>query len=89
MQIFVDDDAGYLRWVEAHPEGYVANVDKPQYVNNYPMVHRATHQAVTTSKRGNYTTKQYQKACSLDLAELEVWSRTSFNKKLSRCKLCM
>lgn len=89
MQIFENDDAGYLRWVEANRQGYVANFDEPQYVKDYPKVHRATHQAVTTSQRGNYTTKQYQKACSQDLVELESWSRTTFNKKLTRCKVCM
>lgn len=89
MRIFVNDDDGYLQWVQAHPHGYVANVDSPQYVKDYPKVHRATHEAVTTSRRGNYTTKQYRKACSLDLATLEAWAKATFHKRLTRCKLCM
>jgi DGQHR domain-containing protein len=53
------------------------------------MVHSASHLAVTTAARGNYTTNQYRKACSHDIAELEAWSMTRFKKKLTECRVCM
>jgi hypothetical protein len=89
MQTFINNDDGYLAWVHSNPTGFVANVDQPQYVKQYPMVHRASHKAVTTSKRGNYTTARYYKVCSTDLAVLEAWSKATFNKKLTYCKSCL
>lgn len=89
MQIFENDDNGYLRWVTGHPSGFVVNYDVPQSFPQYPMVHSATHAAVTTGARGNYTTNQYRKACSVDIDELEAWSIAHFNKTLTRCRVCM
>lgn len=88
MKIFENDDEGYLKWVHGHPSGFVVNFDVPQNFPQYPMVHSAKHAAVTTGARGNYTTNQYRKACSVDLGELEAWSLARFEKKLTRCRVC-
>jgi hypothetical protein len=86
---FVNDDEAYLSWVDGHPEGFVVNIDEPHIWKPYPMVHRASHRVITTSRRGNYTTKQYYKVCAADLRELEGWAREAFDKKLTRCRVCM
>lgn len=43
---FVNDEAGYLAWVHAHPAGYIANVDVAERVAQYPMVHMTSHNAL-------------------------------------------
>ena len=86
---FKDDEAGYLKWVLANPTGYVVNVDRPQYFPQYPMVHSATHKAVSTPARSNYTTGKYLKFCSVSLVALEQWSQTNYGRPLTRCAQCM
>lgn len=75
---FKNDEAGYLHWVQANPDGYVVNVDEPNHVPQYPMVHRATHKLISSAKPGNYTTAQYVKYCGGDLDALERWSLARF-----------
>jgi hypothetical protein len=29
VQVFQDDDAGYLRWLTEHPDGVVLNIPRP------------------------------------------------------------
>lgn len=86
---FEDDDTGYLQWVQANPHGYVVNVDVPNRVLQYPMVHRATHQVISSATRSNYTTAQYIKVCGHDLAALERWSQARYGKPLHPCAQCM
>lgn len=88
MTLFTNDEDGYLRWVLSNPTGFVANFDVPQRIKNYPMVHLSSHHAMTTAKRGNYTTNQYRKACAEDITELEAWARSSFGKALTPCRVC-
>jgi hypothetical protein len=70
MVIFQHDDVGYLQWVQHNQGGFILNIDYSHAVPAYPMVHRATHKAMTTEARENYTTGQYYKVCSNDLSEL-------------------
>lgn len=64
MPEFVDDDAGYLAWIGAHPEGFVLNVRRspdPSYV----VLHRANCGVIASTKRsaGAYTAGGYRKVC--------------------------
>jgi hypothetical protein len=86
---FKNDDSGYLKWVLANPTGYVVNVDEPQYSPQYPMVHSATHKSVSSPKRGNYTTGDYLKFCSVSLDALEKWAQAKYGRPLTRCAQCM
>ncbi len=86
---FRNDEAGYLQWVQANPQGYVVNVDDPNHVPQYPMVHRATHKVISSAARGNYTMAQYVKYCGVDLDALERWSLARYGKPLVRCAQCM
>lgn len=86
---FKNDETGYLHWVQTNPDGYVVNVDEPNHVPQYPMVHRATHKAISSSKQENYTTAQYVKYCGGDLDALERWSLARFGKPLVKCRNCM
>ena len=89
VEIFDNDETGYLKWVQANPDGFVANVDRAGYITNYPMVHAATHGSVSSPKIGNFTTGDYLKFCSRDLAALESYSQTKFGRPLTRCAQCM
>lgn len=75
MRVFRHDDQAYLRWIEAHPNDFVANVDTPQRRPEYPMVHSTQHKLLSSDKVGSYTDGDYEKVCSDDLTELEKWSK--------------
>lgn len=81
-----EDD--YLRWVEAHPSGYIVNTDRGMQVPTYPIVHRASHKLVSSDARANYTMGRYIKLCSVSLDELDAWAAQQ-GKCLYRCGACM
>lgn len=86
MRRFRNDDEKYLAWVAGHPNGFIVNVDVAQTVANYPMVHSAAHKLLTSEKIGGFTTGDYEKVCSEDLAELEEWSKENHGKRLTFCQ---
>ncbi len=86
---FKNDEARYLSWVQGNPTGYVVNVNEPQYASQYPMVHAASHKAISSPARSNYTTGSYIKVCSTDLDALEQWSQGKYGRALTRCARCM
>ena len=59
IEQFANDEAAYLSWVQANPDGYVVNVDEPVSFPHYPMVHRASHTVISTPARTGYTTGAY------------------------------
>ena len=81
-------EAEYLAWVEANQNGFVVNIDEPQNFPQYPMVHRASHKAISSRKRSNYTTHQYFKVCHTDLEVLERWALRE-GHSLKCCGTCM
>ncbi len=89
VELFDNDENGYLKWVLANPNGFVANVDRAGRVPQYPMAHAATHGSMSSAKIGNFTTGNYIKFCSTDLAALEQYSKTNFGRSLTRCSICM
>ena len=89
MEIFDNDEEGYTRWVLAHPEGFVVNVDRAQKVPHYPMVHQATHKLISSQEIGNFTTGKFLKICSADLQELDNYSQSKYGRSLNYCSVCM
>ena len=89
VKVFDNDEAGYLKWVQSHPNGFVANVDRAGRVSQYPMVHAATHGSMSSAKIGNFTTGDYVKFCSDELDALEEYSEKRFGRSLTRCAICM
>jgi hypothetical protein len=89
IELFDNDEIGYLNWVRSNPRGFVANVDRAGRVPQYPMVHAATHGSMSSAKIGNFTTGDYLKFCSTDLDALEQYSKTKFGRSLTRCSICM
>ncbi len=89
---FSDDDASYLAWLTAHPNGFVVNVRRspdPDYV----ALHRASCKSISSDKRrpGAYTARGYRKVCGITEAELKLAAKSegrsdgSFSR---RCGLC-
>lgn len=89
IERFENREADYLRWVHAHPDGYVANVDVQGTRAKYPMVHRAAHKLLWASLDGGYTTGDYIKVCASDFQALEQWCTKAYGRSLSRCGVCM
>ncbi len=86
MPTFDNDEAGYLKWVGTHPDGFVLNV--PRQRNMAPnMMHRASCKHITTSERTNYTTTDYFKVCATNRQELLDWAAGDSNR-LQTCQHC-
>lgn len=88
-KVFIKDDKGYLLWATKNPNGFIVNADEPATSPDYPMVHRATHKALTSPKRKNYTTGRFFKVCSNDISDLEKWAKAKRGRKLTPCSICM
>ena len=84
---FENDDDGYLRWVDANPDGFVINASKSPTPSSYCKLHAASCNSITTPKRTNYTTNQYIKVCSLDKQSLIDWG-TRYSRNFSLCQSC-
>ena len=89
VERFDSDEDSYLAWVAAHPHGFVANVDRAGAIPDYPMVHAATHALISSPRIGNFTTGDYIKLCSADLAALEQYVKTEYGRHPTRCSQCM
>lgn len=74
MQRFVDDDHGYLNWLDHHPDGFVINTNRTPSAS-YLALHRASCGTITgTLARGKAFTGEYAKVCG-ERAELENFAR--------------
>ncbi|MHC4705582.1 MAG: hypothetical protein ACYS8I_00650 [Planctomycetota bacterium] len=89
---FDNDDEGYFRWIEEHPDGFVLNVRRnpdPSYI----VLHSASCGHISSAKRaaGAYTERSYRKWCSRSVDELreaailEGRGDGSFSRYCSSC----
>lgn len=87
MQRFVDDDHGYLNWLDHHPDGFVINTNRTPSAS-YLALHRASCGTITgTLARGKAFTGEYAKVCG-ERAELENFAR-QLGGRLEPCRLCL
>jgi hypothetical protein len=89
MHSFRDDDAGYLAWVENHPEGFVVNADRSPRAEEL-VLHKANCFSIRNPKKpaGAWTHRAYIKVCSEVPAELERWARDETGGTLRPCGQC-
>ncbi len=87
MELFEDDDEGYLQWVETNPDGFVLNCERRPSAS-YLLLHRALCGTIRTERRTNYTTTDYIKVCALDKQELEAWAVQNTGGRFKVCQLC-
>jgi hypothetical protein len=88
MRHFVDDDAGYARWLAEHPEGFVVNTYRTPSVA-YLMLHRAGCSTISGAPaRGlTFTGGEYIKVCG-SRAEAEDFS-CQLGGQTTPCGLCL
>ncbi len=87
-QEFIDNDSAYLEWVSANPNGFVVNCNRNP-VPTYLILHRSSCNHISSDARSNWTTTDYIKICSNDLAELAAWAAETVGGQLSECQSCM
>jgi hypothetical protein len=89
MPRFVDDDRGYLEWVQAHADdGYVLNCNRPA-LPSYLELHKASCHDITVLRRGaKHWTADYQKVCSTTIEDLGGWSRVEAGRAPDACLHC-
>lgn len=85
---FRDDDAGYLAWLAAYPDGYVINVAR-NYSATAARMHRAGCRTISgQNPRGGPWTGPYVKVCAERLAELEGWAINKVGQPIPPCGVC-
>lgn len=74
---FRDDDAGYLAWLAAHPDGFVINIFHT-YNPSEARRHYAGCRTINgQNPRGGKWTWPYVKVCAELVAELDRWATTN------------
>lgn len=88
MQIFVDDDNGYLRWLRENASGFVVNADRPPNPS-YLRLHHARCRTISGEPaNGRAWTATSTKTCGTR-QELEAWATTVVGGNLSPCPACL
>jgi hypothetical protein len=89
VQIFRDDEEGYLAWLAGHPAGFVLNVNRRPRPN-YLILHRATCRTISgRPTRGGPWTGQYIKVCSHDELQIAAWTGRTVGAAPTRCGVCL
>jgi hypothetical protein len=87
MQRFVDDDRGYLDWLDHHPDGFVINTGRTPSAA-YLMLHRAGCGTITGQPaRGTTFTGEFVKVCG-ERNELEEFAG-HLGGHAQPCGLCL
>jgi len=76
------DDAAYLAWIGAHPDGYVINTEPGG--QGYSRLHRAT--CGTIQYRPPFVGPSYIKICSTSLEEADNWAFQHSGAPAQRCQ---
>jgi hypothetical protein len=84
---FVNDERGYLRWLEENPRGYVVNSFRSP-TSNYLKLHRASCKHINKGFENNWTTGDFIKTCSTDPAALDDWAKTATGSGVDPCGAC-
>jgi hypothetical protein len=88
VTVFLDDDRGYLRWLNANPAGFVVNSDRKP-TPGYLRLHRATCPMISgRPSNGAAWTVTSIKVCG-GREELATWAVTDVGGQLQPCPRCM
>lgn len=88
VEIFRDDDAGYLAWLARHPEGYVLNAARSPRPNNL-VLHRASCRTINgVPTRGGPWTGPYIKICADDPLRIAAWAGATVGAAPRPCGSC-
>lgn len=84
---FRDEDAGYLAWLAANPEGYVLNIPRSHSATQ-ARVHLSGCWTISGQNRGSSLTGSYVKVCARQLAKLERWAIEYVGTLITPCGAC-
>jgi hypothetical protein len=88
MREFRDDDEGYVRWLQEHPNGFVVNTYR-RPSRNYLILHRADCPHISTrADESRRWTVDYIKICAANVEDLKDWAREAVDGALTRCRTC-
>lgn len=89
--MFDSDDSVYLKWLAAHPTGFVINTRR-RVDPGYVVLHRAKCPSIssptTAASPGCFTERRYIKICAGSVEELRRWARGSGRPDGSFSKAC-
>jgi hypothetical protein len=85
---FRDDDAGYLAWLAAHPDGYVINIARSCSATLARVHHAGCWTISGQNAAGVALTEQYVKVCAEQLADLDQWAINHVGEPIRRCGTC-
>jgi len=83
---FVDDDAGFLAWLAAHPAGLVLNTERTPSAR-YLKLHRAACPTLAGAT-GKTWTVSYRRVCAGERAPLDAWAASEAGAAPDACKRC-
>lgn len=86
-RLFRGDDAGYLAWLSAHPDGYVINIVRG-YSPADARLHRVRCRHINGRSRGVWTEGQYVKICADRLSDLDQWAAAAVGEPIEPCRSC-
>jgi hypothetical protein len=84
---FVNDDEGYLNWLQENPQGLVVNSHR-RPLSSYLMLHRTSCKHIKPPAYTNFTTTDFIKTCSNEVAALAKWARVETGGQLKPCGIC-
>lgn len=88
VELFSDDDRGYLNWASGHGQGYVINIQRSLNPADARM-HRADCYTINGQPpRGRTWTGPYIKICSTSLDSLDSWALERTGSPIQRCGTC-
>ena len=89
MQHFVDNDAGYLDWLNGHQDGFVVNTYRHPSPG-YLKLHLATCPTITRMQPfgKTWTAHEYSKVCANSRIDLDNWARQTLRGQLDPCGIC-
>ena len=87
MQVFIDNDEGYLAWLASNPDGWVINSHrKPS--PSYLRLHRSPRPLTGgVPANGRSWTNGYRKTCGTE-AELRAWALGEVGGVAVPCSRC-
>lgn len=89
MREFIDDDQGFIGWMETNPNGFVLNTTRRPRAD-YLMLHRATCPHLRWRDANVHWTKDNIKICSTNDDDLVRWAgqRLPGQPPLTPCATC-
>jgi hypothetical protein len=89
VEVFEDDDPGFLGWRDSHPNGYVVNAYRnptPEYL----MLHRTSCPHLHRPAAAGRWTRDFVKVCATHTDDLAAWARRTVadSARLKPCHWC-